>query len=403
MSGGQKQRVSLARAVYSDNDLFLLDDPLSAVDSHVGKHIFENVIGPTGMLKDKTRVLVTHGITFLPKTDYIIVLKDGKISEQGTYQDLLQQKGEFAAFILEYMSENAEEDSEEIKQELSKTLGEEYVNKKLETQQSVISNNEEKETEQKQVENEKPKAKVGETLIEKETAETGRVKLEVYGYYMKCLGIVGTVAALIGQTLYSSSNILISYWLTWWTSNAFGNATIESNRDMYLGVYGGLGLAQSVVVMGYSAILALATLNASKMLHKKMLVRVLQAPMSFFDTTPLGRIVNRFAKDVDVCDQTLPANLRTWLSQFANFVATIITIMTVIWQFIIVIIPVSIFFYFIQTFYVTTSRQLKRLESVSRSPIYSHFGETISGASTIRAFRREKEFMLQSQNKVDIC
>merc|ERR1719394_2102558 len=109
---------------------------------------------------------------------------------------------------------------------------------------------------------------------------------------------------------------------------------------MYLGVYGGLGLIQSVVVMGYSAILALTTLNASKQLHKKMLIRVLQSPMSFFDTTPLGRIVNRFAKDVDVCDQTLPQNIRSWLSQFANFIATIITIMTVIPLFIVVIMTV---------------------------------------------------------------
>ena len=111
---------------------------------------------------------------------------------------------------------------------------------------------------------------------------------------------------------------------------------------------------------------------------------------------------SRFAKDVDVCDQTLPQNLRSWLSQFGNFLATIITIMTVIWQFIIVIIPVSFGFYFVQTFYVTTSRQLKRLESISRSPIYSHFGETITGSSTIRAFKREKEFMLESANKVKI-
>merc|ERR1719422_342992 len=114
--------------------------------------------------------------------------------------------------------------------------------------------------------------------------------------------------------------------MTWWTSNKFGDASEPKNRDMYLGVYGGIGLLQSVVVMGYSAILALATLNASKILHKKMLTRVMMSPMSFFDTTPLGRIVNRFAKDVDVCDNTIPQIIRQWMSCFANFMGTVVTI-----------------------------------------------------------------------------
>lgn len=105
LSGGQKQRVSLARAVYCDSDVYFFDDPLSAVDSHVGKHIFENVIGPTGMLKKKTRVLVTHGITYLPEVDNIIVLKDGEVSETGTYKQLLEKKGAFADFLLQHLNE----------------------------------------------------------------------------------------------------------------------------------------------------------------------------------------------------------------------------------------------------------------------------------------------------------
>ncbi|KAG0706859.1 Canalicular multispecific organic anion transporter 2 [Chionoecetes opilio] len=109
LSGGQKQRVSLARAIYSDADIYLLDDPLSAVDSHVGKHIFEHVIGPTGMLKNKTRLLVTHGLTYLPQTDKIVVLKDNKISECGTYKELLQKKGPFQEFLLQYLASDPEE------------------------------------------------------------------------------------------------------------------------------------------------------------------------------------------------------------------------------------------------------------------------------------------------------
>ena len=134
LSGGQKQRVSLARAVYNDAEIYLLDDPLSAVDSHVGKHIFENVISYNGLLREKTRVLVTHGITYLPKTDHIVVLKEGKISEQGSYQELVERKGEFAQFLLEYMTEmeqTNEEDLEDIKNQLAGSMGEDELHRQL--------------------------------------------------------------------------------------------------------------------------------------------------------------------------------------------------------------------------------------------------------------------------------
>lgn len=106
LSGGQKQRVSLARAVYANSDVYFLDDPLSAVDSHVGKHIFDNVIGPSGILRKKTRLLVTHSITYLPEVDVIIVLKDGMVTETGTYKELLERKGAFAEFLIAHLQES---------------------------------------------------------------------------------------------------------------------------------------------------------------------------------------------------------------------------------------------------------------------------------------------------------
>jgi len=148
LSGGQKQRVSLARAVYCDADVYLLDDPLSAVDSHVGKHIFDRVLGPNGSLASKTRVLVTHGVTFLPQMDQIVVLKNGAVSEVGTYRELLEQKGDFADFLIQYLSEKgvmtedgvieaSVEDGEDarlvlqIKQELESRLGPEELGRQL--------------------------------------------------------------------------------------------------------------------------------------------------------------------------------------------------------------------------------------------------------------------------------
>lgn len=113
LSGGQKQRVSLARAVYNDADVYFFDDPLSAVDSHVGKHIFENVLGPDGILKKKTRVLVTHGITYLPECNNIVVLKNGEVSEMGSYKELLDKKGDFADFLIQHLQEVNEDEAEE--------------------------------------------------------------------------------------------------------------------------------------------------------------------------------------------------------------------------------------------------------------------------------------------------
>ncbi|KAG8293320.1 Canalicular multispecific organic anion transporter 1 [Homalodisca vitripennis] len=122
LSGGQKQRVSLARAVYSDAEIYLMDDPLSAVDAHVGKHIFENVIGPHGQLKNKTRILVTHGIAFLPQVDVIVVMKGGEIMERGTFKELLEKKGEFSEFLIQHL---AETDQHEETQDIQELLDEE--------------------------------------------------------------------------------------------------------------------------------------------------------------------------------------------------------------------------------------------------------------------------------------
>lgn len=135
LSGGQKQRVSLARAVYNDADIYFLDDPLSAVDSHVGKHIFEQVVGRNGMLAKKTRLLVTHGITYLPDVDYIYVLKDGEISESGAYQELLNKKGAFAEFLIHHLQENTSDESDnldELKQQLESVVDNEELRGKLE-------------------------------------------------------------------------------------------------------------------------------------------------------------------------------------------------------------------------------------------------------------------------------
>ena len=422
LSGGQKQRISLARAVYSQADMFLLDDPLSAVDAHVGQHIFDKVIGRDGILQDKTRVLVTNSITFLRMVDYIILMEDGEICEEGTFEELLDSGGHLSDFLVEKFNQNLDEEELEEVQDImdpkmvKTTLKEQISNvseeitgsddSKLTRQMSL----KERLSRQKQksmakliktlsvTEHERKDPKP--TLIEAESLQLGNVKLDVYKYYLTQLGWLGFLLFAI-NLLYKGSAVATDYWLNVWTNNTLGDSAIPEKRDLYLGVYGGFGLAQALLGVAMNITLAISTLRASKIMHRNMLNQIIKSPMSFFDKTPLGRIINRFAKDIDVCDSTLPTNIRVWLSTIVTFLSTIVLIATVIPLFIAIIVPITAIFFVIQKVYVRTSRQLKRLQSVSQTPIYSHFSETLNGSSTIRAFKKQKEFIQLSEQKVD--
>uniref|UniRef100_A0A8C9FWX8 ABC-type glutathione-S-conjugate transporter n=1 Tax=Pavo cristatus TaxID=9049 RepID=A0A8C9FWX8_PAVCR len=404
LSGGQRQRVSLARAVFSSSDIYLLDDPLSAVDSHVAKHIFDQVIGPDGVLKGKTRILVTHGIGFLPQVDHIVVLADGKISEMGSYQELLKQNKAFAEFLRNYaLDENIEEDEltsteEVLLAEDTLTLldvisseGGECPNK-MSTKRRV--------GEKKPAEPPVPRRNPNEKLIQAETAEVGTVKLTVFWQYMKA---VSPVISLIICFLYCCQNaasIGANVWLSDWTNEPVINGT-QHNTSMRIGVYAALGLLQGFIVFVSSFTLAMGGINAARKLHAALLENKFHTPQSFYDTTPTGRVINRFSKDIFVIDEVIPPTILMFLGTFFNSLSTMIVIIASTPLFTVVIVPLAVLYFFVQRFYVATSRQLKRLESVSRSPIYSHFSETISGTSVIRAYRREKSFIDISDLKVD--
>nr|CAD7444835.1 unnamed protein product [Timema bartmani] len=372
LSGGQKQRVSLARAVYNNADLYLMDDPLSAVDSHVGKHIFENVIGPAGMLRKKTRMLVTHGITFLPEVDLIVVLKDGEVSEEGTYKELLEKKGAFAEFLVQHLQEIAadstsEADLDELKQQLEGAIGVEELQQKLnkaisrlsdsrsdlgsvgdrsrsgsfQRQQSVESSNSVKSyhgdaTKSKGKDKSSKAPVVGQKLIEAEKAETGSVKWPVFSHYLRAIGVFLTASTLIFNAVFQGFSIGSNMWLSVWSNNAYGtnnaafnasdNSTMEEGpnpRDLYLGVYGALGFGQVLFVFAASLSLYIGSLNAAKLLHELLIHNIMKIPLSFYDVTPIGRILNRFSKDVDTLDNVIPSSLRALTSCFFGVLITV--------------------------------------------------------------------------------
>ncbi|NXH68662.1 MRP3 protein, partial [Hydrobates tethys] len=413
LSGGQRQRVSLARAVYSNSDIYLLDDPLSAVDSHVAKHIFDKVIGPDGVLKGKTRILVTHGISFLPQVDHIVVLVDGKISEMGSYQDLLKQNKAFAEFLRNYaLDEDIEEDEPTMLEEEEVLLAEdtlsihtdladnEPVTNEVRKQFLSISENILTCFESHRPDMELRQMNCSLCCTNQLSCVILQVKLTVFWQYVKA---VGPLVSLVICFLYCCQNaaaIGANVWLSDWTNEPVINGT-QHNTAMRIGVYAALGLLQGLIVLICSFTLAMGGINAARTLHAALLENKFHTPQSFYDTTPTGRIINRFSKDIYVIDEVIPPTILMFLGTFFTSLSTMIVIIASTPLFAVVIVPLAILYFFVQRFYVATSRQLKRLESVSRSPIYSHFSETVSGASVIRAYRRVKSFVDISDLKMD--
>nr|CAD7574755.1 unnamed protein product [Timema californicum] len=417
MSGGQKQRVSLARAVYSDANIYFLDDPLSAVDSHVGKHIFEEVIGPAGLLRKKltrlsktatlqhivalpniglkrglrfvsqcqyraaptekkndmreldvfrqscsessrncftafTRILVTHSITFLPTVDEIVVLKNGEVSEMGSYHQLLERKGAFAEFLVQHLQKTlatpdtvSEADLEEIKQQLETAIGRDELQRQLSVSASSVSGS---------------RSDIH--------SLGGRSRSSSLRRSIGTMFIVGT---LLFNAFFQSFQVGTNMWLSAWSTNAYGAQNETGAQDLYLGVYGALGIGQVLSVLVSMLSVSIGAINAASVLHNTLLANVFRLPQSLFDTTPIGRILTRFSSDVNVLDQTFPMILRMAVPNVYKQV------------------------------YVSTSRQLKRLQSISNAPILSNFGESLTGVPTIRAYGIQERFTKMSEDLVD--
>uniref|UniRef100_A0A8C1FTL6 Multidrug resistance-associated protein 1 n=1 Tax=Cyprinus carpio carpio TaxID=630221 RepID=A0A8C1FTL6_CYPCA len=401
LSGGQKQRVSVARAVYCSCAVYLLDDPLSAVDAHVGKHIFEKVIGPQGLLQGRTRVLVTHGLSFLPQVDLILVMVDGEITEMGSYTELLGRQGAFAEFLHTYTNTEQEEVEESVaacsisvsrRQSLNSlnTAGTGKTPQKTEPNDVAASK--------------KTKSADAARLTEADKANTGRVKLSVFWEYMKAIGLPLSIFSVFLFFCHHLSSLGSNYWLSLWTDDPVINNT-QPNREMRLGVYGALGISQGQIVVCdlfcYSVAVSVGGILASRYLHQTMLYNVLRSPMSFFERTPSGNLVNRFAKETDTIDSVIPSIIKMFMGSMFNVLGSCAVILIATPLVAIIIPPLGLFYFFVQRFYVASSRQLKRLESVSRSPVYTHFNETLLGTSVIRAFGEQQRFITESDGRVD--
>ncbi|ORX67698.1 hypothetical protein BCR32DRAFT_297543 [Anaeromyces robustus] len=372
LSGGQKQRINLARAVYYDSDIILMDDPLSAVDAHVCRDLFDNCI--VGMLGEKTRILVTHQLHVLPDVDYIIVMKDGRIEEQGEYDELLKKNGEFARLMRTYGG----------------------IDESKEAKEKAEAKKKEKKGEVKKAEKKDDKKK-GKALMTQEERATGSVDVKVYKDYLKAAGGIFCGALIIFVVIIIQLvKIGNDLWLVQWTENKGGFA-----QKTYILVYLIWNLVQVLLTLLYSVFMAFVGIRAARKVHQNAITRVLMAPVSFFDTTPLGRIINRFSKDQDSLDGMLFMAIQMLLTDVSSTISTLTLMLIAAPIFGFALVPLLILYYFVQQYYRSTSRELKRIESITRSPIYTNITETLQGLPTIRAYDAQERFIKANQHLID--
>ena len=389
LSGGQKQRISLARAMYSLADIYLLDDPLSAVDAHVGRHIFDKVIGINGFLKNKTRLFVTHAIQYVPECDAIMMVDQGRIVEgPESFNSLVSRKDQSLIWKLvnEFLSErySAEStvDNESVDLEQLDELADLAGIPLASSVQSLKSqtSNARSSTPVKRIastvvsKRSSPEPKPSDAnngrLMAKEESAKGSVSKAVYLSYAKACSLTATIAVvvmmIIGQLASTGSDV----WLEYWSSlNSRPGGAPESGW-FYLGIYGAFGLLFAIIVVAQVIVIwVFCAIRSSRVLHHDLLRSVMRSPMAFFDTTPLGRIVNRFSKDIYTLDEVLPRSFMSFFRTFFSVTAIFAVIIFSTPLFLALILPMGIIYFFVQRYYLASSRELKRLDSVSRSPI----------------------------------
>lgn len=380
LSGGQKQRISLARIIYSNSDILLLDDPLSAVDAHVGKHIFEHAL--CGVLRGKTRVLVTHQLHLLPQTDYILVMDNMRIVERGTFNELMTAGGAFSDLMKKYggIDETSSASLEPAEETVVKP-------------DNILASSSNKTAKIPAV------AKENGKLTTAEERMTGAVAWKVYqDYIMWAGGTVFIVSAAVLLLLYNGSKVGNDLWLSFWTETP---PRFDYSTSVYVGVYVLWGIAQALFGYLVAILFAISGIRASSMLHELASKKVLQSPVAFFDQNPLGRIINRFSKDMDTIDNQLPESLRSFVSMLGMGISSLVLISLVSWAFIPTMVILGFVYFWVQKFYRASSRELKRLDSMARSPLYAQFSETLTGLATIRAFREQDRFIRTNAELAD--
>ncbi|RPD65442.1 multidrug resistance-associated ABC transporter [Lentinus tigrinus ALCF2SS1-7] len=378
LSGGQKARVSLARAAYSGADIVLMDDSLSAVDSHVGKKLIDGCL-LHGPLANKTRVLVTHALHVLDKTDFIYVMDEGRIVEQGTYTELMENGQMFARLMEEYGSLEKQEE------ELERTTIDDAPKPKAKLQDSkaVVP----------------VPAQQTQALMQEEERVTGAVSWSVYSKYFRFAGgIMVFPLVLLWVALAQGSQVANTLFLGFWTSSSIGGFT----QGDYMGTYAALGVASGIFSFALSFTVSQLSLTAGLRMYKAAFTAVVRSPISFFDTTPLGRIMSRLSKDQDTIDTELAMIATQLLLTGSSVIGTAGLVFYTFPYLGIIFAPMIVLYYVAALYYRRSSVEMKRLDSLLRSILYASYSETLTGLSTVRAYRSQHRFVIKSEEGLDL-
>ncbi|KAH8995030.1 ABC transporter [Lactarius akahatsu] len=371
LSGGQKQRVNICRAIYSRSDILIFDDPLSALDAHVGESVFNNVLLDSS--SGATRILVTHALHFLPKVDHIYFMADGRITEHGTFGEMMANGDDFARTFDEFVTKDRTESKRENTINVEDADADENVKKR----QAAMR---------------------GAQLMQAEERNTGAVNIQVYKQYIQSgNGTVLMPIMLVTIVLMQVSFVLSSYWLVWWQEREW-----QRPQGFYMGIYATLGVGQALAAFMNGMTVAFIVYSASRRMHDNAITRVMLSPMSFFETTPVGRIMNRFSKDIDTIDNMLADSFRMLINTFSTIVGAIVLISILLPWFLIAVAVVLVLYAMASAFYRASAREMKRLDAILRSSLYSHFSETLSGIATIRAYGEEVRFFNENRDRVNI-
>uniref|UniRef100_A0A1B0BGT0 Multidrug resistance-associated protein lethal(2)03659 n=1 Tax=Glossina palpalis gambiensis TaxID=67801 RepID=A0A1B0BGT0_9MUSC len=396
LSGGQKARINLARAIYRKADIYLLDDPLSAVDSQVGRHIFQSCIN--NFLAGKIRILVTHQLQYLNNIEHLILIAAGSVIAQGSYQEL-QKSNQF--------------------QFLAQTIDESGFDKVIKDELSSLSQMSRSDSERSLEHNHllHPGEKSVEDL-NKESQAVGAVKLDVYLSYFRALENMFVLLLIVAlcicaRVMLTGVDYFLSRWVIWEenvgiavtnTSTNFTNYDAHNITESYNSYDGEVAIERQQRIVIYSSLLGSTLivylvrtfgffsmcLRISLKLHDRLFRGITSTSMLFFNTTSSGRILNRFSKDIRTVDADLPHTLIDCLSFFIDVTGVLITVAIANYWLLIPAIVIVLCLMVVRYLYVCTSRSVKRLESISRSPVYSLTNQTFQGLTTIRALEAEK-------------
>ncbi|ORX35410.1 putative metal resistance protein ycf1 [Kockovaella imperatae] len=421
LSGGQKARIALARACYARADIYLLDDPLSAVDAHVGRHIFDQVIGPNGMLRSKARVLCTNSVSFLPQADQVIMLRRGIILERGTYQDAMAnnqselyklitglgkqtEKGESSGSatptVVGNGSDDEVEDDEGDESDENEKMPDSPQKERMVRRGTVSKMRRASSISIKQAKRDALRD-LRESSKPKEHSEKGVVKRKVYAEYISAASKVGVSFFLLFMIAGQTASILSNYVLRFWAQK---NTSAGDNTQVtkYLLAYGLMGISSSLLSVLSTIVLKLyCALRSSRKLHDAGFRALMRSPLAFFEITPTGRILNLFSRDIYVIDEVLVNALSGFMRTCINVLGVIVVIASGAPFVLIVLLPLGYIYRVVMKYYLATSRELKRLDAISRSPIFSFFGETLSGLTVIRGFSQTRRFIANNEARID--